>query len=117
MSENAIPYTGRSAAMRTSPWLAVENLDGLGDIKVTIEGVYQHTKVRMMDGKEQAKLFTLKFVGKELEMPLNATNRKTLVNKFGTAVKDWFGKEVVLYVQSGVKNPAGGAPTKGIRIK
>ena len=30
-------YTGRSAAMRTSPWLAAEDLDGLGDVEVTIE--------------------------------------------------------------------------------
>lgn len=116
MSNTGIPYEGRTAAMRTSPWLAVENLDGLGDVPVKIAGVYKHTKVRMQDGKEQNQLFSLKFVGKELELPLNATNRKFLAERFGCEVKAWHGKEVVLYVQDGVKNPAGGK-TKGIRIK
>ena len=102
--------------MRTSPWLAAENLDGLGDIKCIIEGVYQHTKVRMQDGKEQAKIFSLKFIGKEMELVLNSTNRKTLAAKFGVDTKVWRGKEIVLYVQDGVKCPSGGK-CKGIRIK
>ena len=112
----AIPYEGRSAGMRTSPWLAAENLDGLGDVKCVIEGCYQHTKVRMQDGKEQAQIFTLKFVGKSLELVINSTNRKTLAAKFGTDVKLWKGKEITLYVKDGVKCPSGGQ-CKGIRIK
>ena len=102
--------------MRSSPWLAAENLDGFGDIRCVIEGVYQHSRVRMQDGKEQAKIFTLKFVGKEMELVLNSTNRKTLVNKFGVNVTDWRGKEIILYVQDGVKCPSGGK-CKGIRIR
>jgi hypothetical protein len=116
MSNTATPFEGRTGAMRTSPWLAAENLDGLGDIKCVIEGVFKHSKVRMQDGKEQAQIFTLKFVGKEMELVLNATNRKTLAAKFGVNVVDWKGKEIVLYVQDGVKCPSGGK-CKGIRIK
>ena len=116
MSETATPFEGRTGAMRSSPWLAAENLDGLGDIKCVIEGVFMHTKVRMQDGKEQAKIFTLKFVGKDMELVLNATNRKTLASKFGVDTKQWKGKEIILFVQDGVKCPSGGK-CKGIRIK
>lgn len=115
MSESTT-YEGRTASMRTSPWLASEDLDGLGDVEVTIESVFQHKDAVMQDGRKQPKLFAVKFVGKERQLVLNATNRKTLAGKFGTDCKAWKGQKVLLYVKDGVRNPAGGT-TKGIRIK
>lgn len=70
----------------------------------------------MQDGRKQPKLFAVKFSGKERQLVLNATNRKTLAGKFGTDTKAWKGQKVLLYVKDGVRNPAGGT-TKGIRIK
>lgn len=102
--------------MRVSPWLASEDLDGLGDVTVAIEGVYSHKDAVMQDGRKQAQLYAVKFAKKDRQMVLNATNRKALVEKFGTDTKQWVGKEVILYVKDGVRNPAGGT-TKGIRIK
>lgn len=115
MSEST-PYEGRTAAMRTSPWLASEDLDGLGEVEVTIESVFEHKDAVMQDGRKQPKLFAVKFVGKERQLVLNATNRKTLAGKFGANCKAWKGQKVLLYVKDGVRNPAGGT-TKGIRIK
>lgn len=115
MSESAT-YEGRTAAMRTSQWLASEDLDGLGEVEVTIEAVYLHKDAVMQDGRKQPKLFAVKFSGKERQLVLNATNRKTLAGKFGTDTKAWKGQNVLLYVKDGVRNPAGGT-TKGIRIK
>ncbi len=115
MSEQTA-FTGRAGAMRVSPWLASEDLDGLGDVPVVIEAVFCHKDVAMQDGRKQAKLFAIKFTGKERQMVLNATNRKALVAKFGTDVKAWLGKEILLYVKDGVRNPAGGT-TKGLRVK
>ncbi len=109
-------YEGRTAAMRTSPWLASEDLDGLGEVEVSIEAVYLHKDAVMQDGRKQPKLYSIKFVGKERQLVLNATNRKTIVGKYGTNVKDWAGKKVVLFVKDGVRCPSGGT-TKGIRIK
>jgi hypothetical protein len=116
MIETSTPYTGRTAAMRTSPWLASEDLEGLGEVEVTIETTFQHSNVTMQDGRKQPKLFSVKFVGKERKLVLNATNRKMIVSKFGGNCADWAGKKVMLYVKDGVKNPSGGT-TKGIRIK
>ena len=110
-------YTGTVSGMRTSPWLASEDLDGLGEVPVVIEAVYKHGDVTMQDGRKLKVMFALKFAGKDKEMVVNATNRKTLAAAFGANVKAWKGKSVLLYVQDGVKNPAGGAPVKGLRIK
>jgi hypothetical protein len=107
MSE-ATTFEGRTSAMRTSPWLASEDLDGLGEVPVTIESVFQHKDAIMQDGRKQPKLFAVKFEGKDRQLVLNATNRKTLAAAFGS--------EILLYVKDGVRNPAGGT-TKGIRIK
>lgn len=115
MSE-ATTYEGRTAAMRTSPWLASEDLDGLGEVEVTIEAVYLHKDAVMQDGRKQPKLYAVKFLNKERQLVLNATNRKTLVGHFGSDTKAWKGQKVALYVKDGVRNPAGGT-TKGIRIK
>ena len=109
-------FTGRTAAMRVSPWLASEDLDGLGDVPVEIEAVYLHRDAVMQDGRKQPTLYAVKFKGKERQMVLNATNRKTLAAAFSANVKEWSGKKIMLYVKDGVRNPAGGT-TKGIRVK
>jgi len=115
MNETSTPFEGRSGAMRTSPWLASEDLDGL-ETPYTIECVMVHRDVVMQDGRKQPRLFSLKFAGKPRQLVLNATNRKTLSARFGPDTKSWAGKEIVLYVQDGVKHPTGGK-CKGIRIK
>jgi hypothetical protein len=115
MSE-ATTFEGRTSAMRTSPWLASEDLDGLGEVPVTIESVFQHKDAIMQDGRKQPKLFAVKFEGKDRQLVLNATNRKTLAAAFGSDCRAWKGKKILLYVKDGVRNPAGGT-TKGIRIK
>jgi len=102
--------------MRTSPWLSCEDLDGIGEVKCEVEGVLAHRNATMQDGRKQPLLYAVKFKGKERQLVLNATNRKTLVALYGTDVKQWTGKTVTLFVQDGVRNPAGGK-TKGIRIR
>lgn len=115
MSESTT-FEGRTAAMRTSPWLASEDLDGLGEVEVTIENVLQHKDAIMQDGRKQPKLFSVKFVGKERQLVLNVTNRKTLAGKFGADCKAWRGQKIHLFVKDGVRCPSGGT-TKGIRIR
>jgi len=110
-------YNGTVSGMRTNPWLASEDLDGLGDVRVTIEAVYKHEDLTMQEGRKLKLAFSVQFVGKDKAMILNATNRKTLAGAFGAKVQAWKGKAVLLYVQDGVKNPNGGAAVKGLRIR
>jgi hypothetical protein len=108
-------YTGTVSAMRTSPWLASEDLDGLGEVQAEIEAVYVHENAVMQDGRTQPRLFAIKFKSREKQMVLNATNRKTLVAAFGQPAK-WAGNKVGIYVQDGVK-AVGGGKTKGLRLR
>ena len=110
-------YTGNVSGMRTSPWLASEDLAGMGDVPVTIEQVKKHTGLTMQDGRPLKLAYSLKFAGKDKQMILNATNRKALSAAYGANVQAWKGKTVLLFVQDGVKNPAGGPPVCGLRIK
>lgn len=109
-------FEGHSADMRKpTNWLASEDLMDKGDVKVTIEGVYKHVDAMFDNGRKET-VFSLKFVGAKKELVLNATNRKTLVKKFGTPdVTKWAGKEIALYVEKGVKFQ--GKETTGIRIR
>lgn len=116
MSKAAEVFEGRSAAMKKdSPWLASEDLLGLPDVKVEIEGVYRHSDVEFDAGRKEKFVYSVKFKGKSKQLVLNATNRKTLVAKFGTNVKDWAGKQVSLYVDENVRMM--GKTVCGIRIK
>jgi hypothetical protein len=112
-------FEGKSAEMKKdTPWLASEDLLDAGDVKVTIEGVFRHTDAEFESGRKEL-VYGLRFVGRSKQLILNATNRKTCVSKFGTGkVKEWVGKEVVLYVDPNVRKPGTrNEKTCGIRIR
>jgi len=110
-------YTGSVSDMKSSEWLASSDIIGLGDVQVTIESVVKSTDVKMDGGRTEKEIFSLKFKGKDKKMVLNATNRKTLAKMFSASVKKWKGQKVKLYVEDGVRNPKGGSPVQGLRIK
>ena len=113
------PFTGTVSAMKTSAWLASEDLLGLPDAKATIAGVHKHEDVPMDGGRKEPRLFAISFEGREKQMILNATNRKTLSGAFGASTKAWVGKTVLLYAQDGIKKPGGarGETCTGLRIR
>lgn len=112
------PYTGKVSGMKTSPWLASEDLLGVGPVKVKITGVIQNNDVEMDGGRKEACLFSLAFNGIPKQMILNATNRRTLSAAFGADTKQWLEQSVELYVQDGIRKPGkGGGTTTGLRIR
>ena len=117
---NALPFTGKSPEMKKpTPWLASEDILDAGDVKVTIEGVF-HVKGAVFDDGRTEDVFAISFAGKQKQLILNATNRKTLVNKFETTdVRAWIGKDIALYVDRDVRKPGGKASERccGIRIR
>lgn len=114
------PFTGQTREMRLdSPWLASEDILDLGDVEVEIEAVYKHRDAVFDDGRT-ATVFAVKFKGKQKQLVLNATNRKTLLALFATSkVTEWLGKKITLYVDRNVRKPGGraGETTCGIRIR
>jgi hypothetical protein len=111
------PYTGTVTGMKTaSKFLASEDLIGAGEVQLTISGVFEHHDETMQDGRKK-DLFSIAFGKVPKRMVLNATNRRTLAMAFGKDVKNWEGKTVGVYVQDGIRNPAGGETVTGLRIK
>jgi len=109
-------FEGLSGALRTSPWLASEDLVGLGDVPATIEDVLVYDEVTFDAGRTEKNVPTLKFTGKAKQLVLRtATNRKTLVRMFGSDTKNWRGKTIRLYHDPSVRR--GKELVGGIRIR
>jgi len=110
------PFEGTVGQMKVaSKFLASEDFIGLGEVELTISGVYENDNEVMQDGKKK-DFFSIGFNNKPKRMVLNATNRKTLAAAFGASVKDWVGKRVKIYVKDGIRNPAGGETVCGLRL-
>jgi hypothetical protein len=115
MSEK--PFTGKVSQMKVaSKFLASEDFMGLGEVEVTISGIFENDNEVMQDGKKK-DFFSIGFNDKPKRMVLNATNRKTLAAAFGADTRNWVGKKVHVYVKDGVRNPAGGETVCGLRLK
>lgn len=120
------PYTGKVSGMKTSPWLASEDLEGLGkvggnvrgSVRVKISGVFRNENVTLDAGRVEKCLFSVSFHGVEKQMILNATNRKTLTKAFGADTKKWIGGEIELIAQDGIQKPGAkkGILTTGLRF-
>lgn len=115
---NTTNYTGKVSGMKTSPWLASEDLLGIGSVNVEIEAVFKNEDVAMDAGRVEKLLFSLAFKGIPKQMILNATNRRTLSAAFGADTKQWIGKPIEVHVEDGIRKPGkGGGTTTGLRIK
>lgn len=120
------PYAGKVSGMKTSPWLASEDLEGLGktggnvrgSVNVKISGVFRNENVTLDAGRVEKCLFSVSFHGVEKQMILNATNRKTLTRAFGADTKKWIGGEIELIAQDGIQKPGAkkGVMTTGLRF-
>ena len=110
---------GPSGIARDSTWLTSEDLPHDKDSIVTIESVTLRRNLTMQGGRPKNVALSLKFVGKQRELLLNATNRKTLAALFQTnECGAWFGKRVALFVEQDVRRPDGTrGPAVRIRAK
>lgn len=111
-------YTGKVSGMKTSPWMASEDLLGVGSVKLAIAGIFQNDDVAMDAGRIEKRLFSIAFEKTPKQMILNATNRRTLSAAFGADTKQWIGQTVEVYVEDGIRKPGkGGGTTTGLRIR
>lgn len=108
-------FNGRSGEMRDSPWLASEDLIGLGEKTLTIKAVHRHKDVEFEAGRKKPVVYSVEFNSAKRQLVLNGTNRKAITRMYGPDVREWSGKPVTLYVQTGIK--VGRETKAGIRIK
>lgn len=112
------PYTGKASGMKSSPWLASEDLSE-GDAKfksamVKISGVHENHDVKLGGGRSEKLLFSVSFAKIPKQMILNATNKRMLTMEFGNDTKKWIGKEILLTVDTEVR--FGNKITNGLRF-
>jgi hypothetical protein len=111
-----VSFTGLSGALRESPWLASEDLMGLGDVQCEIEDVLLYKEVKFEAGRAENNVPALRFKGRSKKLVLNATNRRACVAMFGARTQDWRGKTVTIHVDMNCKQ-VGGGRGPGLRIK
>ena len=113
---NAKVFTGLSGMLRTSPWLASEDLVGLGDVPAEIEDVLLYDEVAFDKGRKEKNVPALKFRGKAKQLVLRTSaNRRSLVRMFGANTQAWRGKTIYIYHDPEVR--FGGRAVGGLRIK
>ncbi len=108
-------FEGRSSEMKESPWLSSEDILDVGDVVVKVIRCHRYRNVEFDKGRKEDTVYTLEFEGKQKQLVLNSTNRKSLVRKFGTDVREWAGQEITLWVDRKVR--FAGRTVNGIRIK
>lgn len=122
-SDQPIPpgreWTGTHKVAKDSRWLCAEDLPADKDIPVEIEKVMRRDQLTMQEGRKLKTALSLKFRGKQKELILNATNRKTLALLFDShECGAWFGKRILLYVVPKIRYPDGShGPAIRIRAK
>lgn len=107
-------YRGPAGVLKDSNWLTAETLPPDKDTVVTIEAVIRRGEVKFQSETKKG-YGSLRFVGKDKELGLNATNIKVLCALFGKNTGDWFGKRISLYVDPEVN--AFGKMVAAIRIR
>lgn len=112
-------YKGPSGIARESTWLTNEDIPHDKDTIVKIAAVVMRRNVTMQGGRPKAVALSLRFVGKQRELMLNATNRKTLAAICeSNECAMWFGKRIALFVEQDVRRPDGSrGPAVRIRAK
>lgn len=107
-------YTGPAGILKDSNWLNAESLPPDRDTTVQIEAVIRRRTVKFKN-EEKKGYGSLRFVGKDKELGLNATHIHVLSALFGPMTGEWRGKWIALYVDPEVS--AFGKIVSAVRIR
>lgn len=107
-------YVGPAGVLKDSNWLTAESLPADRDTPVQIEAVVRRREVKFKNETKKG-YGSLRFVGKEKELGLNATHLHVLCALFGSNTGDWRGKWIALYVDPEVS--AFGRTVAAVRIR
>jgi hypothetical protein len=97
-------------------YLGSQDLDPGQDLAVKIVRFdqEQHTVLK----GEEKEFLVVYFEGIEKGMIFNKTNCRIVGPMLGSNYpEDWVGKSIALYIETGIKNPSGGAPVEALRIR
>lgn len=112
--EQGEAYRGPAGLLKESDWLSAETIPADRDTILQIEAVIRRKTVKFKSETKHG-YGSLKFVGKDRQLGLNATNIRTLSALYGSSTGEWFGKWVALYVDPAVS--AFGQIVSAVRIR
>jgi hypothetical protein len=101
------------AMLDPSQYLCAHDIDGKGDVTVTIEKVERHEVTG--EGGKKAKKPLLSFTGAAKKYAAGATVCKAIAGMYGPIVQDWVGKRVTLFVTT--TRSAAGETVPCIRVR
>lgn len=101
--EKGEAYRGPAGLLKESDWLSAETLPADRDTILQIEAVIRRKTVKFKSETKHG-YGSLKFVGKDRQLGLNATNIRTLSALFGSDTGRWFGQWIALYVDPAVSS-------------
>lgn len=107
-------YRGPCGVLRDSQWLSAETIPADRDTVVQIQNVIRRKSVKFANETKKG-YGSLRFVGAERELGLNATHLKVLKALFGPNTGDWEKKWIALYVDPDVS--AFGQIVSAVRIR
>lgn len=123
MDKNLKRITGndRLAKYVDSEYLGSGQLELDEDYVLTIDKLWQG---RISTGGKAEQQIVISFKERTINgvevkpMILNATNRRTLKTLYGSDSADALeGKQIIIYVETGVRDPRTGGTTEGLRIR
>jgi len=107
-------YEGPCGVLKDSAWFNSESIPSDRDTHIQIRDVVRRKEVKFKDDTKKG-YGSLRFVGHDKELGLNATHMHVLAALFGNECRGWFGKWIALYVDPDVK--AFGKTVSAVRIR
>ena len=116
------PLKGNEKFERDSEYLGADDIDGSVEPVLTIKNLYRG-KVTLQRGPETKNVLTfveesVPGISEVRPLIVNSTNRQTLKRLYGQVTANALeGKQIQLYIEHGVRNPAKNEIVDGIRIR
>ena len=120
--QNMKPLKGDERFQRDSEYLGADDIDNGAEPVLTIKHLYRG-QVTLSRGKEVKNVLTfveesVPGISEVRPLIVNSTNRQTLKRLYGQVSANALeGKQIQLYIEHGVRNPAKNEITDGIRIR
>ena len=107
-------FLGNAGSLRTTIWIAKDDFEPGQKLVLTIARVVKFKTVVWPGGRAGHDVPAVQFSGTDRCKHLDAESRNSLIAAFGNQTGDWKGKQVVVFVKSGIKG--GDNSGKGVRI-
>jgi hypothetical protein len=87
----------RKAVPRKSEYLAAEDLEGRGDVKLTIKTAGMVPRPSHWGRSDASEILVISFEGAERSMWVGTVNSRAIASWYGFETDGWVGKSITIY--------------------